>query len=160
MNAFVRKEFSIWNLDKAFRLAVVLAWKDLMKPSEPLSVRVEYSCEPGRSLDYVSIWSFEAGGRQDLVCEYWTWSSSSHPSGVRFGGTRFSDKLAQTLDFIMKNQGQFTQGADACRYGLVQIYPPAADKHAETHRTVTKFGGAADHSAAIAQLSVPTMLSL
>jgi hypothetical protein len=147
-------------LDKAFQLAVVLAWKDLTKPAEPLSVRVEYSCEPGRSLDYLSIWSFGAGGRQDLVCEYWTWTSLSHPSGVRFGNTRYSDKLAQTLDFIMKNQGQFTRRADACRYALVQIYPPAADKHTETHRTATKFGGAADQSAAIVQLSVPTILNL
>jgi hypothetical protein len=145
-------------LDKAFQLAVTLGWNDLMKPTEPLSVRVEYLCERGRSLDYLSIWSLGAGGRQDLVCEYWTWTSSSHPCGVRFGSTRFSDKLAQTLDFIMKNQGQFTRPADACRYGLVQIYPPA-QKHAETHRTTTDFGGA-DKSAAITQLSITTTLNL
>ncbi len=138
-------------LDKAFEFAVILAWKDLMKVTEPCSVRVEYRCEPGTSLDNVSVWSVRAGGEQDLVCDYWTRTSSAHPSGVRFRNGRYSDQLAQTLDFIMKNQDQFTRRADACRDGLVLIYPPAGVEHAEAaawmrkvHGTGTNLGGMAD----------------
>jgi hypothetical protein len=39
--------------------------------------------------------------------------------------------LAQTLDFVMKNQGQFTRPADAGRHGLVLIYPPDGDDRIE-----------------------------
>jgi len=39
--------------------------------------------------------------------------------------------LAANLDFIMKNQGQFTRAADAGRHGLVLLYPPDAKDRAE-----------------------------
>jgi hypothetical protein len=102
-----------------------------MKPTEPRSVRVEYLFEPGTALDHLSVWSVGAGGYQDLVCDYWTWGSLAHPSGARFGSTHYSDKLAQNLGLVMKNQGQFTRPADAGRDGLVQIHPPAADGRTE-----------------------------
>jgi hypothetical protein len=111
-------------LDKALRYAVTLAWEDL-KAVQPRSVRVEYLCEPGTALDHLSVWSVKAGGYQDLVCEYWTWASADHPSGTNFGKRHYSEKLAEILHFIMRNQGQFTRRADAGRRGLVQIYPPA-----------------------------------
>ena len=38
-------------LDKALQLAVIAAWNDLMKASQPSSVRVEYQRKPGTSLD-------------------------------------------------------------------------------------------------------------
>jgi hypothetical protein len=140
-------------LDKAFEFAVISAWKDLMKVANPCSVRVEYRYEPGTSLDSMSVWSVDAGGRQDLVCDYWTWAwaSAGHPVGVRFRNRHSSDRLALTLDFIMKNQAQFTRRADACRDGLVLIYPPTEDELTEASRwmgevqgTATNFGGAAD----------------
>ncbi len=71
-------------LDKAFEFAVILAWDDLMKASEPGSVRVEYQGKPGISLDHVSVWSAKAWGYHDLVCDYWTSTSSAHPSGLCF----------------------------------------------------------------------------
>jgi hypothetical protein len=124
-----------WNLklelDQALRFAVILAWEDLMKPTEPRSVRVEYLFEPGTALDHLSVWSTGAAGYQDLVCDYWTWASLAHPSGARFGSTHYSDKLAQTLVFVMKHQGQFTHPADAGRDGLVQIHPPGAEDRIE-----------------------------
>lgn len=118
-------------LDKAFEFAVILAWDDLTKTSELRSARVEYQCAPGTSLDNVKIWSSKAWGYYDLVCDYWTGSSPTHPSGVRFRNGHGSDKLAETLGFIMKNQGQFTRGADSCRDGLVLIDPPAAEERTE-----------------------------
>ncbi len=150
-------------LDNAFQFAVILAWEDLTKVTEPCSVRVEYRGEPGTSLDYVSVWSVRAGGYQDLVCDYWTWTSSAHPSGVRFRNGNYSDKLAQTLDFIMKNQDQFTRRADACRNGLVLIYAPAGNDRTEAatwmrgvHGTATNLGGAADERTPI---SMPSTIS-
>jgi hypothetical protein len=59
--------------------------------------------------------------------------------------------LAETLDFIMKNQDQFTRPADACRNGLVLIYPPAGEERTEAATclrgvqvSTTNVGGAAD----------------
>jgi hypothetical protein len=148
-------------LNKVFEFAVILAWEDLMKASESCSVRVEYRCEPGSSLDCVSIWSVNAGGRQDLVCDYWTWASAAHPVGVRFRNGHYSDRLALTLDFIMKNQAQFTRHADACGDGLVLIYPPTEDELTEASRwmgevqgTATNFGGAADERVPLSWMSL------
>ena len=118
-------------LDKAFQFAVILAWEDLMKAPQPGSVRVVYDCKPGTSLDYVSVWSARAWGYYDLVCDYWTWTSSAHPAGVLFRNSRNSGKLAETLDFIMKNQDQFTRPADACRDGLILIDPPTERERTE-----------------------------
>src|SRR5208337_548121 len=148
-------------LDKALEFAVILAWEDLMKARESSSVRVEYRCEPGTSLDYLSVWSVRAGGEQDLVCDYWTWASAAHASGVRFRNGYHSDELAQTLDFIMKNQAQFTRRADACRDGLALISPPSEDERTEAsswigkvHGTATNFGGAADERVPLSWMSL------
>jgi hypothetical protein len=148
-------------LDKAFEFAVILAWEDLMKVTEPCSVRVEYRSEPGTSLDYLSVWSVRAGGYQDLVCDYWTSTSPAHASGVRFRNGHHSDTLAEALDFIMKNQDQFTRRADACRDGLVQIYPPTGDERMEAttwmkeiHDTGTNFGGAAGERVPLSRTSL------
>jgi hypothetical protein len=118
-------------LDRAFQYAMTLAWEDLMTPIEPRAIRVEYLCGPGSSLDHLSVWSVRAGGYQDLVCDFWASTSSAHPSGACFGNRHSSDKLAATLDFIMKNQGEFTRPADAGRHGLVLLYPPDANDRAE-----------------------------
>jgi hypothetical protein len=118
-------------LDTALKFAVILAWEDLMKVTSPCSARVEYRCEPGASLDYLNVWSVGAGGKQDLVCDYWTWTSPAHPSGIRFSSSFHSDQLGQALDFILMNQGQFTRRTDACRDGLALIYPPTADERTE-----------------------------
>jgi hypothetical protein len=134
-----------------------------MKATKPSSVRVEYRCEPGTSLDYLDVWSVAADSRQDLVCDYWAWTSSVHPGGIRFRNGRHSDKLAQTLDFIMKNQERFTRPADACRDGLVLIYPPtegerteAARWMREVHAAGTNFGGSADETVRLSRTSLTT----
>jgi hypothetical protein len=145
-------------LDKAFELAVIWGWEDLMKVTEPCSARVEYRCEPGTSLDYLSVWSVRTGGCQDLVCDYWMRASSAHEGGVRFRNRHSSDKLARALDFIMKNQDQFTRRVDACRDGLVLIYPPAGDERKEAdnwmrqvHRLTLKSERPADERVALSK---------
>lgn len=119
------------DLDKAFHYAVTLAWEDLKKSVEPLSLRVEYLCEPETVLDHISVWSARARGYQDLVCDYWTRVSLAHPISMHFENGYSSDQLALTFEFIMKNQGQFTRPADAGRHGLVQIHTPDADDRTE-----------------------------
>jgi len=128
-------------LDEAFEFAVVLAWEDLAKVSKPCSARVEYLCEPGTALDYLSVWSVRAGGEQDLVCDYRTRTSSAYPSGVRFRNGHCSEQLAQTLDVIMKNQDRFTHPGDACRNGLVLIHPPASEELTEATTWIKAFCG-------------------
>ena len=125
-------------LDKAFQYAVTLAWEDLMTPIEPCAIRVEYLCEPGSPLDHLSVWSLRAGGYQDLVCDFEVSVSLAHPSGACFGNRHSSDKLAASLGFIMKNQGQFTRPADAARHGLVLIHPPDADDRREAATWMNK----------------------
>jgi hypothetical protein len=131
MSKTVENLSSRLELDKAFKYAVTLAWEDLMTPIEPRAIRVEYLCEAGSPLDHLSVWSVRAGGYQDLLCDFWASASLAHPSGACFGNRHSSDKLAETFDFIMKNQGQFTRPADAGRHGLVLLYPPDADDRAE-----------------------------
>ena len=130
-------------LDKALKFAVILAWEDLMKVTSPCSARVEYRCEPGTSLDYLNVWSVGAGGKQDLVCDYWTWTSPAHPSGVRFSNRFHSDQLGLALDFILMNQGQFTRRVDASRDGLALIYPPTGDELTEATTWLGGVHGAA-----------------
>ena len=136
-------------LDKALQFAVMQFWEDLGRDLEPSLIRVEYQGEPGALLDSLRIWSDRGGGYQHLVCDYWTRTSPAHPGGVRFTKGYRSDGLGQALDFIMKNQAQFPRRADACRDGLVLIYPPTGDQQAEdatsmveSHGIPTNFGGA------------------
>jgi hypothetical protein len=144
-------------LDKAFKFAVILAWEDLMKLNESPSVRVEYQSEPGTSLDYLRVWAARPGGGQDLVCDYWTWTSSAHPSGVRFSNKFHSDQLGRALDFILMNQDQFTRPADACRDGLALIYPPTADERTEAVTWMSGVHGAATNVSRAGDEKVATL---
>ncbi|HEU0008031.1 MAG TPA: hypothetical protein VFS12_18755 [Terriglobia bacterium] len=138
-------------LDKALQFAVIEAWEDLTKAEQSRSVRVEYQGKPGTSLDNVSVWSAKAWGYHDLLCDYWTSSSPGHSSGVCFKNGHGSDKLADSLGFIMRNQDQFTRPADAGRNGLVLIDPPVVDERREAatwmnqvRASDTNFASAAD----------------
>jgi hypothetical protein len=128
-------------LDKALRFAAILAWDDLMKASEPGSIRVEYQGKSGISLDRVSVWSAKAWGYHDLVCDYWTSTSPAHPSGLCFKDGQESAKLAETLGFIMKNQNRFTRPADAGDHGLILIDPPTVEERREAAAWMSQVRG-------------------
>ena len=66
-------------LDKALEFAAILGWDDLKKVSDPCSARVEYRSAIGTAVNYLSIWSVDAEGRQSKVCDYWTWTSLGSP---------------------------------------------------------------------------------
>ena len=130
-------------LDKALEFAVILAWEDLVKATNPCSARVEYRCEPGTSVDYLSIWSVDAEGHQIMVCDYWTWTSSAHATGIRFNNKFESHQLVLALDFILMNQDQFTRPGDACRDGLALVHPPTGDERTEAAAWMSGVHGAA-----------------
>ena len=142
-------------LDMAFQFAVMQAWEDLAKVTEPSSIRVEYQSEPGTSLDYLRIWSDRGGGYQHLVCDYSTWTSPAHPSGVRFTNGYPSEDLGQNLDFIMKNQDQFTRLPDACHDGLALIYPPTEDERIEASSWMERSMAAPLTSGAVRMKGLP-----
>jgi hypothetical protein len=103
----------------------------LLKVATPSSVRVEYRCDAGTPLDHVTIWSDKGKGYQDRVCDYWTWASPAHATGMRFWQGHSSEQLAERLGFILTHQDRFRRAADAGKDSLVLVYPPAADEHAE-----------------------------
>lgn len=118
-------------LDKALQFAVILAWEDLKKVTPPYLVKIEYQCEPGSSLDHLSVWLARSRGYQDLVCDYWTSTSPEHAAGAGFRNGHSSEQLAEALGFILKNQDQFTRLPDACRNGMVLTYSPNENELAE-----------------------------
>jgi hypothetical protein len=129
-------------LDAALRFTAILAWDDVMsKAIQQGSVRVEYQGKSGSSLDRVSIWHAKAWGYHDLVCDYWTSASPTHPIGASFKNGHSSDKLAETLGFIMKNQDQFTRPADAGDHGLILIDPPTAEERRDAAAWIKQIRG-------------------
>ena len=130
-------------LDKALEFAVILGWEDLKKVSHLSSARVEYRGAVGTTVDYLSIWSVDSEGEQEMVSDYWTWTSAAHPSGMRFFGKFSSPPLSLALDFILMNQDQFTRPAGACAEGLALIYPPTGDELIEATAWMGGVHGAA-----------------
>jgi hypothetical protein len=117
-------------LHRAFELAVILSWRDLMKVVTPACVRIEYQRESESLLDHVILWADKGKGYCDRVCDYWTWASSAHPNGIRFWRGHDSKSLTRSLDFIMNNQDYFTASKTA-RDGLVLVYPPRDGERAQ-----------------------------
>lgn len=119
------------DLNKALGYAVILGWDELQKVGNPRSARVEYRSAAGTTVDYLSVWLVDAEGHEKMMCDYWTWTSAAHARGTCFTENFSSPPLGLALDFILMNQGQFTQPADACPEGLALIDPPTADESAE-----------------------------
>ena len=131
------------DFDKALGFAVILGWDDLKKLDNPHSARVEYRSAAGTAVDYLSIWLVDAEGHQKMVCDYWTWTSPAHASGICFTGKFSAPQLGLALDFILMNQGQFTRAADACPEGLAIVDPPTRDESAEAAAWMSGVHGAA-----------------
>ncbi|MGB7622067.1 MAG: hypothetical protein WBN92_06925 [Terriglobia bacterium] len=142
-------------LEKAFQLGVILAWDDLVKVTTPCSVRIEYVSEPKTPLDNLSVWFGKTGGYDDRVCDYWKEMSPAHPPGITFANGFSSGVLAQTLDFIMKHQDQFTRRPEAGRHGLVLIYPPAGDECTEAATWMRGIPDLATHFSAASGQNAP-----
>jgi hypothetical protein len=144
-------------LDNALEFAVVLGWNDLKKVADPSSARVEYRSAVGTAVDYLSIWSVDGEAKQNMVCDYWTWTSSAHPSGIRFNGKFQSAPLGLALDFILMNQDQFTRPADAFPEGLALVFPPTADELTKASTWMSGVHGAATNVSRIGNERVATL---
>ena len=120
-------------LDRALEFAVVAAWEEVVKPGDISSVHVEYEKQPGCPLASLSVWTIRNRGYGTLVSRYSVTappdsvSSASDVSRLRFANSYQSELLAECLDFIMRNQGQFTRPADRSIHGLVQIDSPSEE---------------------------------
>jgi hypothetical protein len=117
-------------LDRALELAAVASWEDLVKPGDACTVHVEYEKQPESPLSSVTVWTIKNRGYGTLVCRYSAAPSNSaspslEDSPVHFVNSYHSKKLADTLDFVMRNQNRFTRPADRSIHGLVQIDCPS-----------------------------------
>ena len=123
------------DLDRALELAVVSSWGDLVKAGDPCSVRVEYRKVPNLPLDALEVWTVRNRGYGTLVCRYSVGPSnspslSSELPRVRFANSYDSEMLIKNLNFIVRNQGQFTRPADRSIHGWVRIDCPSdADRN-------------------------------
>ena len=115
-------------LDRALELAVVSSWHELVSTGEPSSVHVEYKNVSTLPVASLEVWMIKKRGYGMLVCR----CSDSSPvvsqqSGCTFENSYRSKTLAEDLDFIIRNQGQYTRPADHSIHGFVQIDPPSDD---------------------------------
>ena len=97
----------IIQMARVLESAVILNWKDLLRPSQRGLIQIEYV--PGIHISYLKIWQLTGKGEWSLVCEYWL---SHRPAIATDDGTTFSNGyhsagLAAMLHVIMQHQDQF-----------------------------------------------------
>jgi hypothetical protein len=129
-------EVSDMELDRTFELAVVASWEDMVKPGDTCSVHVEYEKQPDSPVSSVMVWTIRNRGYGTLVCRYSVApSNSASPSfegpPVHFANSYHSKKLADTRDFVVRNQNRFTRPADRSIHGLVQIDCPSQEDRSD-----------------------------
>ena len=105
------------DLDRALELAVVSSWDDLVNPGESCSIHVEYRNMSELPLNSVEVWKIKNRGNGTLVCRYTISRTDSSPVApetleMRFANNYRSAILADNLDFIMRNQQQFSRHPD------------------------------------------------
>ena len=113
------------DFENALAFAVISAWDDLVKPEGKNSIHIEYTNVDGIPVGSLQVWATYRG-YGNRVCDY----STGPTNGARLQGTQFSNSygsqtLAETLDLIMLNQGQFTRPAGRDVHGLVQVRVPS-----------------------------------
>jgi hypothetical protein len=120
-------------LDRALELAVVSSWKELVKPGESCSLHVEYENVCELPLNSVEVWMIKNRGYGTLVCSYSmsrpdSSVASPEPLGMHFANSYGSKTLAANLDFIMRNQRQFSRPPNRSIHGLIQIDHPSEEE--------------------------------
>ena len=122
-------------LDQALEFAVVSSWDELVHPGEAYSIHVEYSNVSQAPLRSVEVWMIKKRGYGCLVFRYSVdQPASSAPSSevprMHFANSYTSKILAANLDFIMRNQDQFSRPVDHSIHGLVQVDAPSEEERA------------------------------
>jgi hypothetical protein len=121
------------DLDRALELAVVSSWDDLVNLGESSSIHVEYGNVFELPLNSVEVWKVANRGDGTLVCGCSLSRSDSSPVGLETPEMHFANNyrstiLAENLDFIMRNQHQFSRPPDRSIHGLVQIDLPSEEE--------------------------------
>jgi len=122
-------------LDQALEFAVVSSWDELVHPGELYSIHVEYKNLSELPLSSVEVWMIKKRGYGCLVFRYCLEQSASlaprrKAPTMHFANSYDSKILAANLDFIMRNQDQFSRPMDHSIHGLVQIDAPSEDERA------------------------------
>jgi hypothetical protein len=81
----------------------------------------------------LEVWKIKNRGYGTLVCRYSTAGSNSLVSRLEvptmhFANSYRSQTLSDNLDFILRNQHQFSRPSDRSIHGLVQIELPSGDE--------------------------------
>jgi hypothetical protein len=121
------------DLGQALDLAVVTSWAELADPGEACSIHVEYVDLSGLPVSSLEVWKIKNRGYGTLVCRYSTAGSNPLVSrrevpAMHFANSYSSQALADNLDFILRNQHQFSRPFDRSIHGLVQIELPSEDE--------------------------------
>jgi hypothetical protein len=119
-------------LDRALELVVASSWRDLVKPGEACTVRVEYNNILNMPLESVEVWASKSRGYGSLVCRYGAAlandvSPSSKAAEATFANSYSSKTLAEGLAFVMRNQDRFTRAPGRSVHGVVRIDSPAEE---------------------------------
>jgi hypothetical protein len=122
----------IIQMDRILESAVILSWKDLLRPSHRSLIQIEYA--PGTHISYLKIWQLTGKGEWSLVCEHWL---SHRPAIAADDGTTFSNGyhsagLAAMLQVIMKHQDQFAPLRPNCPSSTQVQLPTEQDTLAAT----------------------------
>lgn len=127
-----KREGDNMELDQALELAVVSSWDDLVHAGESCSIHIEYTNMTRLPVNSLEVWSIKNRGYGTLVCRCSISASNSSPSPAEpsrciFSNSYGSKALAADLDFIIRNQYQFSRPGDHSIHGLVQVDPPSED---------------------------------
>jgi hypothetical protein len=116
-------------LDRALELAVVASWDELVVPGEACSVHVEYVDLSKLPVSSLEVWKIKNRGYGTLVCRYSAADSNSSTSHLGIPAMQFTDSyhsqtLADNLDFILRDQHQWSRPSGRSVHGLVQVDLP------------------------------------
>ena len=120
-------------LDRALELAAASSWEELVRPGGYRSIHVESKNIPKLLLNSLEVWMINNRGDGTLVCRYSISRSDSSTVApetheIHFANNYRSVILANNLDFIMRNQHEFSRPPDRSIHGLVQVDLPTEEE--------------------------------
>lgn len=120
------------DLDRALELAVVSAWNELAVSGEVCSIHVEYPDVSGLPLRSLQVWMIKNRGYGYLICNYSATRSGfpapAEPLDIHFANSYCSQMLIRDLDFIIRNESQFSRPPIHSIHGLVQVDVPSTEE--------------------------------
>jgi hypothetical protein len=125
------------SLETALESAVVLSWKELLRPRDRGVVLLECATAPERCLRYLKIWlSTQAGC--DLICEYWA-SAGIPACGVTFSNGYQSILLTEMLENLLQHHegsADFLSGETILN--VIVIAPPSTEDTTKATASMTE----------------------